>query len=422
MGSQRELRRRSAAGLALALLASGAPAQSGSGAAGHFLRGLDLDGDGWVSRAEWNGSGVTFLALDVDRDGWLTAGELGRTARPAADARAAPEPDRLLVATGALPRERPEVFERRCLACHSDDRIERAAKSAQGWVDTVARMRAKEEASISEKEARAIVAWLQEQRARTANALASWGTTTPAADWTWLLGGSDLHRFDRDRDLRLDAGELSRLVHARADVDGDGELSPGEFARIPLAVDRKALFAKLDRDRSGGVSARELGLPQPLLQLFDQNGDGKLAREEAPRSRPFGGPHPLLLVREAKRALELLDRDRDGRLSTTELARFTRTRQRYDADNDGHLDALELETAVTGARVEGALAGFDEFLARYDLDGDGSVAPREFPGRDAVFRRLDADGDGRITQRDAPEGYPRPDDSSEAQRWRDRNG
>jgi len=400
-----------------ALLALALVAQAESGAARQFLKSLDSDGNGWVGRDEWVGSGSTFVTLDVDLDGWLTAAELSKTAKAESAAPAAPSPDLVPVALRGLPTPYDPAFQKRCLACHDEDRILRAQKSADGWAQTVARMREKKEAAITEKEAKAIVAWLQELRARVATSVTLFGSAAPERDWAFVVGSGDLHHFDRDRDGRLDGGELGRLVHARADQDGDSLLAPGELALLPLAVDRRALFAKLDRDRNGGVSVKELGVPQPLLQLFDVNRDGQLDRDELPRSRPRG-PFLLLLAGDAKAALELLDKDRDRRLSATELDRFPETLRRFDDDKDSSLDLKELETAVTAARVEGSLLAFDDFLARWDVDGDGSVARAEFAGRLALFRRLDVDGDGAVTTRDAGGAAPRTEFTPEAQRWR----
>lgn len=402
-------------GLSAGVAAAQSPPSSAS--AKQFLASLDRDHNGFVGRDEWSGSGATFLALDVDLDGWLTGAELAKQAKSAPPAPVAPDPDRLLVAIGTLP-ELIEPFRRSCLGCHDETRVERATKDARGWAETVRTMRAKKEASISEKDGKAIVTWLGELRARVALSLASFGTGDPVGAWGMVVGGGDIHRFDRDRNGRLDGGELGRLLHARADLDGSQLLSPGELALLPLAVDRRELFARLDRDKNGGVSVKELGTPTAMLQLFDRNGDQQLDRGELPGSRRFGGPIPMLLVGDAATALARLDRDNDRRLSASELSRFPTTLQRFDLDNDASLDRQELETAVTAGRAEGPVAAFDDFFTRYDLDGDGTVARAEFPGRDGAFRRLDLDRDGELTGRDASPGLTRVEFTPEALRWR----
>ncbi len=395
-------------------------AQAGGGAAKQFLKSLDQDGDGFVARAEWKGSGTTFLTLDADLDGYLTLAELSHAGSPPRRADAPGDPlavDRVTVPIGML-RDPPEVFTRSCTVCHDTMRIEQAAKGASGWADTVARMRMKKEAKFSEKEAKQIVEYLSGLRSVVAKRVVGYGSDDPLRDWSFVIGGGDLHLFDRDNNGRLDGGELGRLVFERTDLDGSGGLSPGEFSLLPLSADRRAAFTKLDRDGSGALSLRELGVPSALLDLADANKDGMLARDELPRARPVGGPYALLLAADAKTALEILDRNHDGRLTNKELERFAGTMQRFDDDKNGELDMKELETAVTAARAEGAYAAFDDFFARYDLDGDGSVSRLEFPGGDALFGRLDSDGDGAVSLKEAPAGWRRVDFTPEAQRWR----
>jgi len=409
---------------ALAALAAlpGAPgaAQDGGGTARQFLKSLDQNGDGIVARSEWRGSGATFVTLDVDLDGYVSFAELSKSASPPRRTSPADDPlaaDRVQVAIGAL-RAPPDVFASRCTVCHDEMRIVEAAKNAGGWAATVARMREKKEAKISEREARQIVEYLNGLRAVVARRVVGYGSDDPVRDWAFVIGGGDLHQFDRDGNGRLDGGELQRLVFDRADVDGSGSLSPGEFSLLPLAADRRGTFAKLDRDGSGALSVKELGVPAGLIEIADVNGDGMLSREEIPRARPAGGPYVMILAADAKTALEILDRNRDGRLSNKELERFPGTVQRFDENRNGELDARELETAVTAARAEGPYAAFDDFFTRYDLDGDGSVSRREFPGGDALFARLDLDGDGSVSGREAPPGWRRAEFGPDALRWR----
>ncbi len=392
----------------------------GEGAAKQFLKSLDADGNGWVGRDEWKGSGATFLSLDRDLDGWLTAAELARTAGDSKKSATGDDSlafERVTVAIREL-RDPPDLLAARCTTCHDTMRIERAQKNASGWSDTVKRMREKKEAKISDKEAKVIVDYLTSQRARVARSVVGYGSDDPVRDWSFVVGRGDLHQFDRDRDGRLDAAELSRLVHERADVDANGSLSPGEFALLPLAADRRALFAKLDRDHNGALSQKELGTPSPLVDLADRNGDQAISREELPNARGVGGPYPMILASDAKAALQILDRNHDGKLSSKELEHFPGTLARFDDDHDSALDSKELETAVTAARAEGPYAAFDDFFTRYDLDGDGSVSRLEFPGRSGMFQRLDVDGDGAVSSREAPDGWRRPEFTSEAQRWR----
>src|SRR6516165_11805253 len=56
-----------------------------------------------------------------------------------------------------------DLMQRRCSKCHNLDRVVGARKDAQGWVDTVNRMRAMTGAGISDAEARTIISYLASQ-------------------------------------------------------------------------------------------------------------------------------------------------------------------------------------------------------------------------------------------------------------------
>lgn len=404
------------------LLAALLAPQDGGGAAKRFLESLDRDGDGVVSRAEWKGSGAVFLQIDADRDGYLSLPELAHMNDKPAPPAPPPPPDpseanKIAIPIGPLV-DPPEVFQMTCTRCHNQDRIERAAKTAGGWRDTVTRMQNKKNAKFTDKEARQIVEWLEAARAPMARNALRYASADPKRDWALLLGAGDLEQFDRDRNGKLDAGELARLMFERADVDRSGGLSPGEFALLPLAADRRALFAKTDRDHDGIVSLRELGTPAAPIELCDANGDSMLSHDELPKARGVGGPYALVLAADAKTALALLDQNHDDRLSARELEHFPGTLKRFDKNGDGELDLKELESAVTAARAEASYAAFDDFLSRYDLDQDNAVSRLEFPGGDALFARLDVDGDGVITMKDAAGPVKRPDFGTDAMRWR----
>ena len=52
------------------------------------------------------------------------------------------------------------VFEKKCSACHGSDRAKGKKKTAKDWESTVARMKAKKNANISDDEAKAITDYL----------------------------------------------------------------------------------------------------------------------------------------------------------------------------------------------------------------------------------------------------------------------
>src|SRR5262249_21235043 len=158
---------------------------------------------------------------------------------------------------------------------------------------------------------------------------------------------------------------------------------------------------------------------------MDRDGDGKLTvkemrsyldRVQRLEAKAMASRVSLLVSGPGRGLFDLLDRDRDGRLSLRELRgaagllghlglRGTRRLSR-DQLPRGYQLALGLgQASFRGGRggvmipPEGALAYPGVYRNRgplwfrkMDRNGDGDVSPREFLGPPAMFRRLDADG------------------------------
>jgi Ca2+-binding EF-hand superfamily protein len=162
---------------------------------------------------------------------------------------------------------------------------------------------------------------------------------------------------------------LSRL----ADRDGDGKLTGKELADYLELVDRVAvastfvtvdnrgrgLFELLDANRDGRLSRRELATAWQRLAVWDRNGDGAVSRDELPAQ--------YLLTVSAGRPPFDPDAGSDS-------IRFLRPR----------------------ARPRGPL-----WFRKMDRNGDGDVSRAEFLGTSEQFRRLDLDGDGLISVEEA---------------------
>lgn len=133
---------------------------------------------------------------------------------------------------------------------------------------------------------------------------------------------------------------------AKADADGDGRVTPEEFAAV-----------RMDRRGRRGEDARR---------------DGR--RGDVPRDRR----HPRGPYGEG--AFDAADADGDGNLSREEWR--------------------ELPRAVRAAAR-------DRMFARMDDNGDGVLEATEFAPNVERLRALDADGDGRLTRREMREGRRR---------------
>jgi Ca2+-binding EF-hand superfamily protein len=163
-----------------------------------------------------------------------------------------------------------------------------------------------------------------------------------------------------------------------ADRDGDGKLT------------EKELNAYFDLLGEGGSSFVTLSVGDPgrgLFELIDTNRDGRLSLRE---------------LRAAWSQLAPLDRDGDGRVAKAEVpVQYQLTFSRGQPNNPARFGG----TAVFGYRrttprdVVPAKAPL--WFRQMDRNGDGDVSRREFLGSDEDFRRIDTDGDGLIDAQEA---------------------
>lgn len=402
----------------LALLLSSSLRAQDDRTARLFLEQQDSNGDGRISRNEWEGSGASFLRYDRDRNAYIELAELAvePSAKKATGATLSFE-ERvagLPIAIAEFREPSPEYFGETCMACHNDTRILAARKDGTGWAETVKRMGEKEEAAFSEGEGRRVVRYLEGLREDVARNAIRFESANPRVAWGRILDGARFHHFDRDRNGRLTSTELSRLVMAQLDFDGDGELNAGEFRLMPLGGQRGKMFRRFDRNHNGTVSLREMGVPAGMMEILDSDGDGSVHVEELPRMRR--GPYRLFLATDATMVLEVLDRNRDGLISRREAKNADSVFQLADRDRNSKLDRAEIEAALATSRA--ISVAFEDFLTRYDMNGDGRVEEREFPGPVQAFRRCDTNEDGVLTSKDGPSSYRRPEFNAAAERWR----
>jgi Ca2+-binding EF-hand superfamily protein len=163
-----------------------------------------------------------------------------------------------------------------------------------------------------------------------------------------------------------------------------------------------------------------------LSRLADRNGDGKLSSAELEDylglvQKVVTASTFITVVNRGRSLFELLDADRDFRLSRRELQTAWQRLAEWDRDGDGALARSEIprqylitlghgrppvEAGAEGpaalrairpkARPQGPL-----WFRKMDRNGDGDVSQAEFLGTLEQFRRLDTDGDGLISLEEA---------------------
>ena len=235
--------------------------------------------------------------------------------------------------------------------------------------------------------------------------------------------------------MKLSDADLD-VVFALGDLDGDGEISLGEFIRVmsPLTATALARFRNTFNVIEDVVSA---------FRIIDSNNDGALSKSELEAGmNSFGKKFSQV---EIDSVFALADVNSDGEINYSEfvsvmfpaaasaLAKFrnnNRTLQnardaydRFDIDGDGEITHDEL---VAGLGGEYTANEIDAIFAMGDTDQDGQISFLEFSKimipscQEALnkfwrsfksvssvregFKKFDADNDGQISRQEVMNG------------------
>ncbi len=238
------------------------------------------------------------------------------------------------------------------------------------------------------------------------------------------------------------AGEKATLDlgTTRLDLTVGGSRDAGNV-RINLSNQQiyKMQFGQADQDNNGYLDANEVrrnGFFAGAFQAMDRDGDGKLFEKEmlayleqvaGLQALAMAGCCSLNVSDQGKGLFDLLDANRDGRLSVREMRNAAKQIENLDRDGDQQVGkdeiprnyqlALQRGGVGTGQSQTRAVAVFaggrtppslvlqppagPVWFRKLDRNSDGDVSRREFPGTDEEFRRIDADGDGLIGRDEA---------------------
>merc|ERR1719268_427943 len=253
-------------------------------------------------------------------------------------------------------------------------------------------------------------------------------------------------KFDVNKDGQISRDELKNgmglsgadldVVFALGDLDGDGEISVGEFIRVmsPSTATALARFRNTFTAIEDVVSA---------FRVIDSNNDGSLSKQELTAGMNSFGK--MFTTEEIDSVFALADVNTDGEIcydefvsmmfpaASTALAKFRRSHKtlknakdafdRYDVDGDGEITYDEL---VTGMGGEYTANEINAIFAMGDVDQDGKISFLEFSKimlpacQDALnkfwkcfktvssvkdaFKKFDADGDGQISRQEVMQG------------------
>jgi Ca2+-binding EF-hand superfamily protein len=182
---------------------------------------------------------------------------------------------------------------------------------------------------------------------------------------------SAFHDMDVDEDGKVTPAEF--LNYYRRSVGGPAQLAAAPGTGLAANALTETVFKALDTDKDGKLSKAELMAAEKVLHKYDQNDDEVITTAEllqtpaafappgvAMPQGPYPRPTPLsdspfvLVPREeapkriterlaiAKDLLARYDKDKDGKLSPSEIGLPKEIFDRYDADKDGAWNAMEV--------------------------------------------------------------------------------
>ena len=175
------------------------------------------------------------------------------------------------------------------------------------------------------------------------------------------------------------------IVLEKFDTDGDGELSDGE---------KKAMYASW-KERTEDWKKKAAERKKEFMIKYDKDGDGKLDDKEK---------SALGAVLTGK-LLDKIDKNDDGKLNVDEVPeRHRKHFGKTDKNSDGYVDKDELHVTMAKAHQawrKKAAEHKNEFMEKYDKDGDGKLDAKEKSALGAVLTgklldKVDKNDDGKL--------------------------
>jgi Ca2+-binding EF-hand superfamily protein len=275
--------------------------------------------------------------------------------------------------------------------------------------------------------------------------LAGFVKRPPDFELTIHLGKSE-ERIDEPAGERLGSSALLvkgglavfDLGASRAVLRGSSGGQGDQFGEL-VRQQYLAQFKQADTDNKGYLDEKAVGnnrLYRRLFKAMDRDGDGKLTEKEVIayldqyreiQSRASASCVTLTISEQSRGLFDILDTNRDGRLSVREMRGAAKLLDQLDRDRKGYLTKGDIPRsyqltlrrgATTGGAQGGAGAFFDLYrgtaraepeslkagplwFRKMDRNRDGDVSRKEWLFSDEEFRKIDTDGDGLISLEEA---------------------
>ena len=231
-------------------------------------------------------------------------------------------------------------------------------------------------------------------------AVAGWGQG-PERQSRIVLDALDLNHDGKLSDAEIKDAPTSLL---KLDRNGDGQLTVDELTPRPEnagAAPDELVKQLMSFDKTGKGYLVPGDVPDRMQGLFrraDANHDGKLTAEEiralsAHQGMPAGAetsPGRAAGVFRTDPLLNALDTNRDGTISSEEIAVATASLLTLDKNGDGELTADEIRP-----RQQTPEERANHMLDEWDTNKDGKISRAEAPERMVQqFDAIDKSGDG----------------------------
>jgi Ca2+-binding EF-hand superfamily protein len=255
---------------------------------------------------------------------------------------------------------------------------------------------------------------IRDQRGYNPNAAPADFFTIEGADAAERLGAEIVKRFDRNKNGKVEKGEIAlpAELFTALDEDGDGALVAGECAKF-LEHDADAEVTFRIGRLEAGQSAVEAG--RPAAGITAKAADGAVVLTAGGTELEFrtaAGAGARFDSRQFYgQQFKAADKDNNAYLDRGEAkgTTFQALFDGMDGDGDGKLfekevtSYFERQAALTSSRVAATIADSGrELFEHFDADRDGRLSLRELRTAAERLAKLDRDGDGAIARLELP--------------------
>jgi Ca2+-binding EF-hand superfamily protein len=253
-----------------------------------------------------------------------------------------------------------------------------------------------------------------------------------------LLRSKDRPALPADKINAFDGLALLDLGAARVELRGDADVREDRFSQF-AGAQWTIFFKQADKNGDGYLDEKEASASvfRTAFKAMDRDGDGKVSEQEMNaylelladlKARAQKACAALVLTDESRGLFDLLDVNRDGRLSVREMRGAVALLEKLAPKGKDHLSRADLPRSYRltvrrgpasnanndyAAVIESIYGGAAKapmykapsrgpaWFRKMDKNRDGDVSRREWLGNEELFRQIDTDGDGLISAEEA---------------------